>query len=501
MNRKPRILVCTPEITYLPKGMGNMANRLAAKAGGLADVSASLVAALYDGEADVHVAFPHYRRMFGVNVGGFIEQELVLYRQKLPDDRIHLAEDRAFYYRDNVYSSYQHSNTKLALAFQRELINNIIPRVRPDLIHCNDWMTGLIPAVARRLGIPCLFTIHNIHSYPVTLEQIEDVGIDAAEFWEHLFFERQPQNYEETRSGNPVDLLTSGIFSAHFVNTVSPTFLNEVVDGQHDFVPAHVRHEISQKQAAGVARGILNAPDDTHLPASDRYLTIHYDSNSFVEGKRENKLALQRRLGLIEAPDAPLFFWPSRLDPIQKGCQLFSDILFDIVSRYWDDGLQVAIIANGAYQEHFHDIVAHHDLHTRIAVVDFQESASRRGYAASDFMLMPSRFEPCGLPQMISAIYGSLPIAHDTGGLHDTVEHLNWEGNTGNGFRFETYNTAGLSWAIDEAMAFYRQPADFRHRHIKRVMEESAATFNHRVCAQHYFDIYEAMLSRPVMPV
>ncbi|MFT5126568.1 MAG: starch synthase, partial [Rhodothermales bacterium] len=170
MDRPPRILVCTPEITYLPEGMGNMANRLTAKAGGLADVSASLVAALYDGGADVHVAFPHYRRMFGVNVGGFIEQELVLYRQKLPDDRIHLAEDRSFYYRDNVYSSYQHSNTKLALAFQRELANNIIPRVRPDLIHCNDWMTGLIPAIARRMGIPCLFTIHNIHSYPVTLE-------------------------------------------------------------------------------------------------------------------------------------------------------------------------------------------------------------------------------------------------------------------------------------------------------------------------------------------
>jgi ADP-glucose type glycogen/starch synthase len=501
MDRPPRILVCTPEITYLPEGMGNMANRLTAKAGGLADVSASLVAALYDGKADVHVALPHYRRMFGVNVGGFIEQELVLYRQKLPDDRIHLAEDRAFYYRDNVYSSYQASNTKLALAFQRELANNIIPRVRPDLIHCNDWMTGLIPAIARRMGIPCLFTIHNIHSYPVTLEDIEDVGIDAAEFWHNLFFKRQPQNYEETRSDNPVDLLASGVFASHFINTVSPTFLAEIVDGHHKFVPDPVRREIAEKQAAGVAVGILNAPDDTHRPSTDRYLKTHYDSSSFVEGKRENKLSLQRRLGLAEDPDAPLFFWPSRLDPVQKGCQLLAGILFDTVSRYWDDNLQIAIIANGAYQQHFHDIVAEHDLHGRVAVVDFQESASRRGYAASDFMIMPSRFEPCGLPQMISAVYGSMPIVHDTGGLHDTVQHLDWEGHTGNGFRFESYDPSGLAWAIDEAMAFYSQPAAFRHRHIKRIMEESAATFNHHVCAQGYFNIYEEMLKRPVMPM
>ncbi len=126
-NRKPRILIVTPEITYLPSGMGNMACRLTAKAGGLADVSASLVAALFDLGADVHVALPHYRRMFHVEVGQLISDELRVYKSRLPDTRIHLAEDRCFYYRDTVYSSSQNENPKLALAFSREVINNIIP--------------------------------------------------------------------------------------------------------------------------------------------------------------------------------------------------------------------------------------------------------------------------------------------------------------------------------------------------------------------------------------
>ena len=103
-ERRPRILIVTPEITYLPTGMGNMADKLTAKAGGLADVSASLVAALFDLGADVHVALPHYRRMFHVDVGQLINDELRVYKSRLPDSRIHLAEDRCFYYRDTVYS-------------------------------------------------------------------------------------------------------------------------------------------------------------------------------------------------------------------------------------------------------------------------------------------------------------------------------------------------------------------------------------------------------------
>ena len=117
--RKPRILIVTPEITYLPPGMGNLAQATNAKAGGLADVSASLVSALFELGADVHVALPHYRRMFHMDVGRLISNELRVYKNRLTDSRIHLAEDRCFYYRDAVYSNDYEENPLLALAFQR----------------------------------------------------------------------------------------------------------------------------------------------------------------------------------------------------------------------------------------------------------------------------------------------------------------------------------------------------------------------------------------------
>jgi ADP-glucose type glycogen/starch synthase len=497
--RKPRILIVTPEITYLPLGMGNMANNLTAKAGGLADVSASLVASLFELGADVHVALPHYRRMFHMDVGRLISDELRVYKNRLPDSRIHLAEDRCFYYRDAVYSNYQNENPRLALAFQREVINNIIPTVNPDLIHCNDWMTGLVPSAARRLGIPCLFTVHNIHTHHVTLAQIEDAGIDAAEFWPYLYYTRVPRSYEETRGSNPVDLLTSGVFAAHFINTVSPTFLEEICRGWFDFIPPHFRVEIVDKRKAECAVGILNAPDASYDPAVDLALEATYTEATHPEGKRANKAAFQRKVGLDVNPDAPLFFWPSRLDPAQKGPQLLAAILARFIARHGARRVQIAIVANGAYQLPFHDLVRRHDLYGRVAVCDFEEGVSRQGYAASDFVLVPSLFEPCGLPQMIGAIYGSLPVVHDTGGLHDTIEHLNTEAGTGNGFVFKIYDSNGLEWAMDQAMAFYALPAESRAAQVARVMSESRARFNHSVCARTYIDIYEKMLQRPLV--
>jgi starch synthase len=495
----PRILIVTPEITYLPAGMGNMADALSAKAGGMADVSAALVSALFEMGADVHVALPHYRRMFHIDVGRLISDELRIYKSKLPDDRIHLAEDRIFYYRDAVYSDYEADNPHIALAFQREVINNIIPLVKPDLIHCNDWMTGLVPALARRLNIPCLMTLHNIHTYEVTLAQIEDKGIDAAEFWRYLYYTRFPGTYEETRAGIPVDLLTSGIFAAHFINTVSPTFLREIVEGRHNFVPGHIRAELIQKMNSGCAVGILNAPDLSFDSRADRFLDFHYGPENHAEGKLHNKRRFQEEMSLHRDDSAPIFFWPSRLDPAQKGCQLLAHILYDVISAYRQDNLQVAIVANGAFQKHFHDIVRHHDLYGRVAVCSFREPLSHLGYAASDFMLMPSLFEPCGLPQMISAMYGSIPVAHDTGGLHDTLQPLRVEQNTGNAFLFQNYDPAGLRWAIDQAMAFYRLPPETRQPQIARMMRESVEQFSHSVTARRYFDIYERMLKRPLV--
>ena len=490
-KKKPTILVVTPEITYLPEGMGNMAQRMSAKAGGMADVSASLVSELYDQGADVHVALPNYRRMFHMDVQEMFDREYERVKENLGVERIHLAEDRIFYHRDQVYAD---ENLHVALAFQREVIHHIIPQIHPDLIHCNDWMTGLVPAVARRFDIPCLMTLHNIHTEKVTMAEIEDRGIDIAEFWNHLYFERSPYSYEESRMNNATDLLASGIFAADHVNTVSKTFLHEVVEGRHDFVPESIKNELANKNWAGCASGILNAPDISYDPTTDRALDFKYGAENVMEGKAINKRKLQESIGLNVNPNAPILFWPSRLDPMQKGCQLFADILYQIIADYSDIDLQVAIIANGSFQVHFKNIVSLHGLQGRVAVVDFNESLSRLGYAGSDFMMMPSRFEPCGLPQMVSPKYGTLSIAHDTGGIHDTVEHMHHDGNLGNGFRFEYYSPEGLRWGIDEALSFYKWADHDKERVLSRIMRESAERFNHKTTAAAYIDRYETML-------
>lgn len=496
---KPRILIVTPEITYLPAGMGNMTQQMSAKAGGLADVSASLVSSLFTLGADVHVALPNYRRMFHGDVFNLHEKELQRYHEHLPGDNIHLAEDRIFYYRDRVYSESSDEAMRIALAFQREVINHIVPRVRPHLIHCNDWMTALIPAMAKRRGIKSLFTLHNIHTRQTTLEEMENCGIDAAEFWMNLYFCGYPQNYQHARSNVPVDMLASGIFAAHYINTVSPKFLQEVVDGWHEVVPDAVRAELRHKCQAQCSTGILNAPDPSYHPATDRSLALNFTADTVKAGKLANKLALQRELQLREDPNAAVFFWPSRLDPVQKGPELLTRILHQVVSDYWDRDLQVVVVANGPYEAHFHQIVHWFDLHDRVVIADFDERLSRLAYAGSDYMLMPSLFEPCGLPQMTAPIYGTLPVVHATGGLYDTIQPLDVKHSTGNGFRFDYYSPDSLRWGIDRAMDFHALPENVRLREISRIMRESVVEFNHEKVAKRYIAIYEEMLARPLV--
>ncbi len=498
-SSNPRVLLVTPEVTYLPDGMGRFANGLNAKAGGLADVSAALISALYRQGADVHVALPDYRSIFSGSMSPIVKKELGQIRNSVPEERIHLAQDRAFFYLNQIYSENESENVKISLAFQREVINNIVPRVKPDLIHCNDWMTALIPAMARQLGIPCLFTIHNVHTVKCTLSDIEDRGIDSALFWQNLFYENFPSTYENTRNSIPVDFLASGVFAAHFVNTVSPRFLEEMVEGRHGFVKKCMQQEMANKNNAGCAIGILNAPDPSYRPSDDEVQPCKYSPINHVLGKKTNKRIFQKKLGLIQDPQAPLFFWPSRLDPVQKGCQLLSDVLYEIVSRYWKENLEIVIVADGEFQRHFKDIVRYHDVSDRVAICNFNERLARLAYGASDFVFMPSSFEPCGLPQMIGPIYGALPVVHDTGGIHDTVFHMDVANNTGNGFLFKTFDSGGLSWAIDQAMQFYKMPSDIKERQIRRIMTESAATFNHQITAKQYIGLYEKMLQRPLI--
>ncbi len=491
LPRKCRILFITPELTTLPAEMGISAACIHAKAGGLADVSASLVRSFFDQGADVHVALPDYRLIFK---NDFSDHQHI--KTSGNENRIHLVSDPAFSHLTQVYSSYDTPNQTHSLIFQREVINTIIPRVRPDLIHCHDWMTGLIPAFARNHGIPCLFTIHNIHTAGTTLNCIKKTGINTIPLLKHLVFVPSRHKKIKTPRTLSVDFLASGISGAHYINTVSPTFFNEMIQGQHNTVNTAIQTRLTAKNKKGCAGAILNAPDPTYNPLKDSCLKVPYNAARHVSGKKANKRFLQKKLGLIQDNHAPLFFWPSRLDTIQKGCQLLAEILHDILDTYRKQRMQIVFIADGTFQKHFMDIIHRFSLYNRAAVCDFNETLSRQAFAASDFILMPSRFEPCGLPQMIGPIYGSLPIAHDTGGLHDTVRQINITRHTGNGFLFSTFNTRHFSQAIHSAMAFYMLPEETRASQIQRIMRESAVEFNLQVTATKYMDLYHRMVQR-----
>jgi starch synthase/alpha-amylase len=494
----PRILFITPEVTCLPEKMGGLCGYIGAKGGGVADFAATLIRTLFEQGVDVHVAMPDYRRIFSKKLSPIARRDLETIRNRLPEERVHLAKDRSLFYLDQIAYDGGSENIKHALNFQREVINNIVPRVQPDLIHCNDWRAGLIPAMIRQLGIPCLFTLHNIYSKRCLLSYIEDIGIDAALFWQNLFYDRYPLNYEESRDSNPVDLLGSGIFGAHFVNTVSPTFLEEIINGRHNWLDKRLHHELAYKREAGCALGILNAPDPSYNPVTDKALFRRFSAKDHYVAKQYNKLFLQEKLGLMMDSKAPLFFWPSRLDSIQKGCWLLADILYEVVGRYWDQNLQIVFVADGAFKKHFKNIVAFHRLNNWVTVCDFEEHLSRLAYGASDFVLMPSFFEPCGLPQMIGPLYGSLPVAYDTGGLHDTVTHMDVDRGKGNGFLFKNHDVKGLLWAIKEAMHFYNLSQELKSQQIERVMTQGAASFKPEIMTSQYIQLYEKMLERPL---
>ena len=245
LNR-PRILVVTPEITFVPGSSEGRSLFAPTHTGKIAGMLGGLIDDLYNQGVDIHVAQADYRREFT----SILQNEQIIADTKVPIDRVHLAEDRVFFYSNPLDLNYKGENIRVSIAFQREVINQIIPRVQPDLIHCHDWMTGLIPAFAREFEIPCLFSVYKFGSLKIPLSYIEDMGIDTAAFWQHLFYGRYPINYQETRDNNPPDFLLSGISASDLVNIVNSKILMNVVQGQNSFTTDALHQLLARKQYA-----------------------------------------------------------------------------------------------------------------------------------------------------------------------------------------------------------------------------------------------------------
>lgn len=490
-RKRPRILICTPEITELPEGMGNAAHTIRAKGGGLGDISAGLIRYLHEDERfELHVVLPKYDAKFR-DFANVTTRELDLLVPLLQRKGVHLVSDSAF---SNLHAVYEdsaaHPRVRRAEAFQRYIINQLLDELRPDVVHCNDWMTGLVPAAAREKRIKSIFTLHNVFTEYDSPAAVDRMGIDVRRFMAHLYMESFPEGWRDNWNSNRIDFTASGIHAADVVNTVSPTFLHELTRGDFDnIVPPSVRTAIRVKDEHGRALGILNAPSDTVDPRLSKHI-IAYDETDLMEKKAENKALFQERMGLRQEAQAPVFLWPSRIYD-QKGPELLLAIAKRMVDQH---GAQIALVANGEpeLERMFQKLALASQ--GRISQRYFREDLSELGKAGSDFVLMPSLYEPCGLPQMEGPRYGTLPVARLTGGLSDTVLPLDIDNDSGIGFVFEDFSPEALEGAMLRAIEFHRLPFDTRRRVLERVMRESFDRFSLANTAKQYIRVYESFL-------
>ena len=514
-SKKPLVLIATPEITHLPENMGNLAHIIkTGDGGGLADISASLVAELDRQGVNVHATFPDYKDIFLKNAK-INREEYEKLKKERGETRVHPIQHGLFSSAERVYGDGSQHLDKIELrranAFMGGIIN-LFPYLKSIndnvIIHCNDWMTGLIPAAAKVNGMQSLMTFHNIFTWKQWPLGLQKHGIDISEFWNYLYLRDSPNRYggsfEGNYTNNEVDFMASGLFAADYINTVSPTFLKEIVYDPsmgRGIIPDSMRGIIQDRYSKGSAVGILNAPSETADPRKDDSLVQKYwyeDCSDegvidIKEGKKRNKAYFQKCTGLEQNPDSPLFFWPSRIAYPQKGFELLLHNVPYLMDRFRN--MQIAVVACGDMNLIHWVEKYQNDFRGRVSYKPFLKELNQMGKAAADFIIIPSLYEPCGIPQVEAPRYGTLPIVRRTGGLADTVEHLSPNGLSGNGFVFNDYIKEGLWYGIDQAIGFYNQDEQFKLGVQKRIMKESFEKFNIEKTAGEYIKVYEKILS------
>ncbi len=473
------------------------------KTGGLADVAGSLPAALRAAGQDARLILPAYpstskglealRPLAELRLEG--TKALVrllagtLRETGLP---VYLVDAPAYFYREgNPYSDvtgrdWGDNPDRFALFCRAvvEVARGGDPGWRPELVHCNDWQTGLVaPLLAEYPDRPAsVFTIHNL-AYQGLFDQATFRRLKLPPgLW-------SPQGLE---FHHLLSFMKGGIQFSDRVNTVSPTYAQEVRTPRFGHgLDGLLRH------LGGRFSGILNGIDyQVWDPAGDPLIERPYDAGRFAL-KVKNKLALQRDTGLPQAPEALLFGYIGRLVE-QKGVDLILRILPQLMAV---PGTQLVMLGAGELDLEQALEQAAVDYPGRVAVhVGYDERRAHRIEAGSDCFLMPSRFEPCGLNQLYSLRYGTVPIVHRTGGLADTVvdatpEHLHNELATG--LQFEHADAAGLWYAISQAIALRQRPPSWWERLATAGMRRD---FSWSASARHYLQLYQEALGDRLPP-
>ncbi len=490
------ILIISPETGRLPEDMGALARFISGKSGGQGEVVSALCEGLTERGLDVHLALLNLKKRFQ-REAQMNELQWREVRYKIDSDKIHLISSAVF--ADNM-SAYAGDPILTAVEFQREIVNNVIKTVRARsegrlILHSHDWMAGgVITAYANATGLPVLHTVHNVFTACLPLDLFG--GINLGSISDRLYF-------QEMNGNTCIDSQATAIKNATMINFVGEKFLREVVEDyflDRDLVPPGVRQEVKEKFTHDAARAIINAPSSQMYPERCEALVRKYGPDDPVmEAKRENLVAFQQKTGLKVNPGALLYFWPSRLDPFQKGVELLEHICISFTERHPE--VQIAIVADGIGNDRTHvDILGGIACNSggRITCQPFNEELSLLGYAAACDVFGASLYEPCGQIDQVGNLFGATATNRDTGGYHDKIRQLRLkvEGapqDVGNGFLFRNYDAGGLWYALEKSVAFHRMSAEVREKQIRRIMRESREQYSLGHMVAEYIRIYEKL--------
>lgn len=459
-----------------------------AKSGGLGDVAGSLPKALKKLGVDVRVAMPKYKGIkedylqdlkflgsFDTSLSWRTKKAGILLKET--EFPLYMIENDYYFSRDGLYG-YGDDNERFA--FFCKAVIEMLPFIDfiPDIIHCNDWQTGCVCLFLKERynkvlfysGIKTVFTIHNLQYQG----NFGHETMDMLDVPEYCFSNGNLEFY-----GN-VSYMKAGLMYADHISTVSKTYAGEIQTEQYGYGMDGILRAGNDRLT-----GIINGIDFiVNNPETDGRIYQSFSADA-PDGKRINKEKLQRELGL-EQRDVPVFSIVSRLAD-QKGL----DLVAQVVEPLMQNDVQFVVVGTGENRyEHMFRSFAERYAGRMSANILFDDTLAQKVYAGSDIFLMPSLFEPCGLGQMTSLRYGTIPIVRKTGGLADTVTQFDPETGEGNGFVFETYDSNGLLWAINEALRVY---ADKDKWNII-IQNALKCDYSWKSSATKYISMYEKLL-------
>lgn len=444
-----------------------------AKTGGLADVVGALPRALANAGIDTHVIMPRYRGMGGkkewsaqLRMAG--KQRVDYYRQ----GEYIFVDNPDFYDRDGLYgdANGDFSDNCERFTFFNMAVLMALEKESYDIVHCHDWQSGLVPfyLTLKQLDARSVFTIHNLgYQGKFSKDKFPLLGVDKKYF--------SPDGLEFY---GDLSFLKAGIVYANAVTTVSPNYAKEIQTPELGFGLDGVL-----RMRADDLHGIINGIDyEQWDPNSDILL---YSTYVDFAGKQQNKKQLCSDHGLD--PDRPLIGIVSRVAG-QKGFDILVCALDELINM----GYNMIILGHGEESYHNKLLKLQDVYHGRLCVnIKFDNRLAHRIYAGSDFFLMPSKYEPCGLGQLISLRYGTVPIVRSTGGLADTVHEFNIDTLSGNGFVFKEYSGGALVKAAASALDVFKQPDSYRKLSEKCMKYD----FSWEESAKEYSQLYAELLS------